>query len=67
MVVGDQFVACLKTRNRMSRVIYTVRHCQRWNDQFKIGAEMTSFLDAPDAPAGDDIVKALLDEAGNGE
>jgi hypothetical protein len=65
MVVGDQFVACLKMRDRVSRVIYTVRHCQRWDKHFKIGAEMTSFLDAADGVEVEEIVDALLE--GNDE
>jgi hypothetical protein len=60
MVVGDQFVASLELRSRVSLVVYTVRHCQRINRQFKIGAELTSFLGSPDDIANGNVLNALL-------
>src|SRR4051812_15647013 len=63
MVVGDQFVASLQMRSRVSLVIYTVRHCQRLDRQFKIGAELTSFLGSPNDITSGNILAALLDRS----
>ena len=64
MVVGDQFLAKLQLRHRTALIVYTVRHCQRLDRHFKIGAQFTCFLDTGGAPLTNaDILPAVTEAA----